>query len=393
MKLGPLTIRLNENGETRIAAKSSSNLPDYWQESTRTTTNLAKWRTMYEQGGLYAEAVDLHWLYALTGYTLVGKNETQVQQVQDYFDRVQITNALREMIIDAKVFGDGFSELLMGQGSMATTPVGLKAIPGDSMWIDKDNYGELLGYEQKFSADATGTPIDTDVVVHLQLDHMAGGTYGQSVMRRAYDEIMADTTTREGTKAGIERHGFPKWKVLVDPDGKKTLTDTEKTAIENTFKDIDADNEFVLFGPIDIQTIDAGGAAQVKEYNDVMVSRVCAAMGVPEELLGLRQGSTDATAVSRIDAFYKKIETYQRIIETCVNRQIIDKLLGVGGAVRIVFDDVSPKDEKAVAEVISTLTGATPLDPWAVISPQWAQQRLDIDPAQHEKEVGEDDDA
>jgi hypothetical protein len=387
MKFGKFEIRYNEpKGETRIEAKSIRNLPSYWNETIRTSANMKIWRIIYEQGGIYAQAVDLYWLYMLTQCTFVGENEKQIKFIEDFFNAVNMSAVLREMIIDARVFGDGFAELLFGQGRLALIPVGIKSVPSDSMWIDLDGYGRLLGYTQKFNEDGVGVPINPSTIVHLQLDHMAGGTYGQSVIKRAYDEIMADTKTRESTSAGIERHGFPKFKVMVDTV-KKAISAAEKTAIDETFKDVAANNEFILYGPIDIQTIDTGGAPNVKEYNDTMVSRVCAAMGVPEELLGLRQGSTDATAVSRIDAFYKQVETYQCVLEDLINKQIIDRIIGIPGAVRVEFADVSPKDEAQIATMIKTVTSSTPMDPWSVVSPQWCQQRLGIDPAVHQKDI------
>ena len=103
-----------------------------------------------------------------------------------------------------------------------------------------------------------------------------------------------------------------------------------------------------------------------------------AALGVPEEILGLRRGSTDATATKRIETYYKKIAAMQRHIARCYNVNIVDKLTAQPGSVKIVFNDVDPKEEIDKARWIAMIMKASD-DPFTVFSKEWIQQQFGLE--------------
>lgn len=363
---------------------------DWFARRDRDRTLLNKYRTIYDQGGLISEAIDLYPLYMLgQGYTLQG-DKTAASQVQAVFNKVGIEDIWWEQIIDALVIGDGFVENVFGRGGAEDRLVGLATIPSETIEIDADGRGVVTGYRQ-----VLGGSLSNDVslapkqVTDLRFISVAGSKYGKSLIGRALDDIQRDTKTAESTAEAIHRHGYPKYHIAVNESGEHTVSDEEMDAIEAEFEDIEKNNEFVTNGPVRISPLDAGGVQHLSEYNDITLQRLIAALGVPEELLGLRRGSTDATAVSRIEAFYKKIGLFQRRLAACYNRNVIDRITGRPGVVKLVFNDASPKDEMQVSQMLSTIMGATPMDPFAVISRRWAQNRLGVDPDEWEKEEGE----
>jgi len=123
--------------------------------------------------------------------------------------------------------------------------------------------------------------------------------------------------------------------------------------------------------------MDRQGIPNAQQYSDLTLQRLAGALGVPGELLGLRIGTTDNTAVSRIDAFYDQIQTYQAALAGAVNRQIIDRITGRPGAVVIEFNDPSPRDEVARAAWITQLMNANKLDPlW--IGEEWIREQFGL---------------
>jgi hypothetical protein len=103
-------------------------------------------------------------------------------------------------------------------------------------------------------------------------------------------------------------------------------------------------------------------------YNNVMVQRVCSAMGVPEEILGLGRGSTEATANVRLQAFYDKISALQKSVAKCYSQQLIDRYTGKPGLVKLVFNDVSPVDETMKADYVLKIVSINPMDPEFIMS-------------------------
>jgi len=361
---------------------------DYFVERQRTVALLKKYQTIYDQGGLIAETIDLYPLYMLgPGYRLEGDKQAAAR-VQEVFDRIGIEDLWWDQIVDAAVSGDGFAENIPGRGRLADSIVALQSIPPETMRIDTDDYGTVLGYRQVLDDLDRGVPFEPRQITHFRLFRRTGRMYGLSLVARALDEILRDTRTSEATAAAVDRHGFPKFHIAVDEQGDAHVSDADMARVEKEFETIEKDNEFVTRGPVRVYPLDAGGIQNLQEYSDVSLQRVCSAMGVPEELLGLRRGSTDATAVSRIEAFYKKVTTLQTRLAATYTKNVVDRITGRPGAVWIVFNDVSPNDEHKTAEMLNRLMTATPLDPFAVVSRRWAQERIGQDPEQWEKDEG-----
>ena len=373
----------------RARVSASGSMRDYFTERQRSMSLLKKYQTIYDQGGLIAEAIDLYPLYMLgSGYRLEG-DERAAAEVQAVFDRVGIIDLWWDQIVDAAVSGDGFAENIPGKGRLLESVVGLKSIPPETMRIDVDEYGVVAGYRQVLDDLDRGTLFEPRQITHFRLFRRTGRAYGISLVGRAFDEILRDTETSEASTAAIRRHGYGKYHIAVDEAGEANVSDEDMAAIEKKFETIQKDNEFITRGPIKIYPLDATGIPNLQAYNDIPLQRLCAALGVPEELLGLRRGSTDATAVSRIEAFYKKITTLQQRLADCYSKNVVDRITGRPGAVRIVFNDVSPDDEFKTADMLNKVMTATPMDPFAVISRRWAQNRIGQDPEEWVKEEGE----
>lgn len=362
---------------------------DYFVERQRSPTLLKKYQTIYDQGGLIAEAIDLYPLYMLgPSYRLEGDQQAAAR-VQQVFDAIGIEDLWWDQIVDAAVSGDGFVENIPGRGRLADTIVALQSIPPETMRVDADEYGTVLGYRQVMDDLDRGVPFEPRQITHFRLFRRTGRLYGISLVARALDEILRDTKTSEATAAAVERHGFPKYHIAVDETGEVGVSDTDMARVEKEFETIEKDNEFVTRGPVKVNHLDVGGVQNLQVYSDVSLQRVCSALGVPEELLGLRRGTTDATAVSRIEAFYKKINTLQTRLAATYTKNVVDRITGRPGAVWIQFNDVSPNDEYKTADMLNKVMTATPLDPFAVVSRRWAQERIGQDPAQWEKDEGD----
>jgi hypothetical protein len=190
-------------------------------------------------------------------------------------------------------------------------------------------------------------------------------------------DIKRDTRVIEATANGICLHGTPKWQIALNknrPDAAKA-SDADWTAFKKEFENINALDNFPTEGDIEMIMHDTAGVPNVQQYSDVSLTRVVSGMGIPGELVGLRQGTTDATAVTRVGAFFKKIKSCQRDIEQMWNI-VIDMRTGVPGLVKMVLNDTDPQDFAKMATAISQLRTGT--DPDAVCPADWCREQLGI---------------
>lgn len=369
--------------KTRVAIGGNGDKDFFGTNRGRNPAQLKRQRTIYEQGGIVADALDCYPTFALkNGWRLEGENENQKDDVYTFFGSFDFDAVLYSELLDGVTFGDGFAENVESRGGTFTSVLPRAS---DTFTIVHAATGTVLGYIQQVLEAGTEKkiPLRPEQVTNYKLIGLGGSIYGYSLIQRAYDDIMRDTTTVEGIATGIKRHGTPKFHVRVGQPGE-LIPQSVIDDIRREFQKLEAKNDFVTNYDVEVNGLDAGGVQNVKEYSDVSVTRMVAALGVPSELVGIRQGSTDNTAVSRIDTFMDKIAWHQDRLARCFNLNVIDRFTQEPGAVKLVLNDANPKDEAANAKWMADYMKATPIDPFSVLPRKYQQERLGIDPDAYE---------
>jgi len=354
--------------------------PALFTQNQRTREGLKKFWKIYVTGGIYAQAIDIYAQSVFAnGYRFEGPDNL-VKIVEDNFAQFNFDSVGTQAIIQALVFGDSIQEIVGSRGNQ-NVPVSILIRDSSTFDIDSDQFGRIKSFTQDI-VDKPKVTLLPKQVVHIQLLPSCD-VYGISLIARAYDDIMRDAMTSEATAAAIKRHGFMKWHIKVGMPGED-VDDDVIDAISSGFEDIETDNEFTTTADVDIIGLDAGGLQQAEEYSNVSLMRVAAALGVPEELLGIRRGSTDATAVVRVDTFLRtKISAIQRTIAREYTLSYIDQLV-TPGQVKLIFNDVREEAEVEKAEWISKMLTATNTNPEAmtemlkIFPAEWIQSQFNI---------------
>ncbi|MDD4136741.1 MAG: hypothetical protein PHT99_02460 [Methanoregula sp.] len=360
---------------------------DLTQDPARNFRAMRNLRNIYLQGSYIAEGVDLFPLYAIgNGYELeideeLGDGEEKKKEVQAFLDRINFYDVMWQLMVDAETVRDGVAEIVMGRGSLGQVPVNVVPRPAECFEFDTDQKGRITTYTQvcdNRGNSITKITLNPERVLHYQFLSRTDSPYGISIVERVVHDIKRDTKVTEAITAGICLHGTPKWHIKANsttPDAPQMST-AERDTLETEFKDFNAKDQFLTEGDVQVVALDTAGVQNVQMYSDVALTRVVAGMGIPGELLGLRQGTTDATAVTRVGAFFKKIKSCQRDVEQMWNTQIIDKITGVPGLIKMKLSDTDPQDFAKMAGAIAQLrTGS---DPDAVAPADWCREQLGV---------------
>lgn len=370
--------------KARFAAYSGSRTTtDLMQDPTRTFTHLRNLRNIYKTGGYISTGIDLYPLYTFgEWYTLEGKGDAAKKKIEQFLDEVNFNQITTTLMTDALVVRDGIAEIVYGNGQLSGTPVNVVVRPSECFEFNTDQKGKIQTYTQKYDNQgnylSNPPSLEPSQVLHYQFALDPTSPYGISLFERGCHDIGRDTRVIDSVTDGIVMHGTPKWQPAVNrnrPDAPP-LSDTDWTAFKDQFKDISANDNFPTEGDIELIMHDTAGVPNVQQYSDVTMARVCAAIGAPAELLGLRQGTSDATAVSRITAFYKQIKLVQKDIERLWNVRIIDKVTGTPGLVKIKLNSASIDEFIRLSIGISQLR--TGMNPDAICPSEWARDRLGI---------------
>jgi hypothetical protein len=375
--------------EPKSYAKASGDKKDVFSKRERDAEHLEKLEVIYAQGGPVSEAIDAYPLSILSpGFRLEGP-EGDVAKVQEVYDRVDIESVLWQLIVESLKIGDGIGELTWGKGQSSAEITGVFPRAAKDFDIVHDDKGRITGYRQvieRTKYDVKYVELKPEEVIHLCLLPVAGAVYGQSLIERAYDEIYRDTDIAEATKEAILAHGFSKFHSKVGKEGESVSADIIDDVSKEFKKLVKGDVQNVTTQrDVDITCLDTG-ELPANAYFEWTTDRLCTALGVPEEILGLGRGSTEATANVRKDAWNDKIGTLQKRVARVVNMQFNDRITRKPGVVKTIFNDVSPKDEIETADLITKLT-SNAADPFMIVSPQWCRARLDIVEEDYQEDI------
>jgi hypothetical protein len=336
-----------------------------------------KFITMYEQGGLISEAFDLYPLFMFSkGYSWEGEPKA-IDQCKEFMKGFDYEQSFNLAVTAPLVVGDGYQEIVKGRGR---TPLGLLYRNPVNFDIVYDEYGLVSGYTQTIKNNIVFNKVikfDEQDIFHTQLIPSLKEGKGTSLMQRALDDITRDTRIAEGTSNAIDRHGTPKWWARVGMAGE-TVPSSVLDDICRKLEELNSKNDIATQYDTDIKMLDTSGVSNVQSYQDASMIRLTTSLGVPGELLGFRQGTTDNTAVSRIGAFLQKISTYQTRFARQLNIQVFDQVTGIPGAAKIKFNSILPSQQAEQAAWIINLIKANPLDPEYYCPKEWVKQVLNI---------------
>lgn len=352
-------------------------------DKTDRRTAIRRFMKNYKRGGPYADAVDAYHLFALAnGYKFVCDpgDEGLKERVVAWCDQphVDFDMILQQGILSAKLAGDAYQEIVPTKDGKDVWTV----LTRDPSTFDKvpDKWGRVEKYVQ-YTKDATGiredkTEIEPDRILNLVIDTLPGGLYGQSIWDRAEDNINQDCDMIESTTKAMHRHGTTKgvWNLGSEDD---RAGDAEIKGFRKEVEEMDAKTDFVVTHDTKYTNIDTTGIPNVDVYSNVSLQRTACALGVPEEMLGLGRGSTEATATVRMDAFLKRITTMQAVVARAYSRKLIDRITGAPGAVWIEFGK-PPQDILKLAQAVAALRAGPDAD--AVAPADWCREQFGVPP-------------
>ncbi len=366
-----------------------------WDDTKDPREKIAKWISRYKRGGPYADAIDAYPLYVLSnGYQFACEEgaEPLKDKVQQWADQehVDLDSVIWQGVLSAILAGDAYQEVI---GTRSGEIWGVVTREPSTFRKEYDAYGRVTGFRQftgtgiKAVGDE-GTPIEPEKIINLILFQSPGEVYGLSIWERADDDIQRDCDIIESTTKAIHRHGTPKqqWDIGTP---ENPASDADFDNVEKEITKIAAKTDFVTSNTR-INMLDTTGVSNFDVYSNISLQRVACSLGVPEEMLGLGRGSTEATATVRMEAFQDKITTIQGVVARTYSRLLLDKITGVPGAVWIEFNDISPEDEAKKATWIAQLRQGP--DPDAVVPADWARTQFGIPPDEDSRALPEEND-
>jgi len=338
---------------------------------------------IYRRGGPVSQAIRVKANFVFSnGYRIEGEVEEINKMVEKELDNLAFEIIGPQAIIDAQVYGDCFHELVRGRGEASNKIIGIVPRSPETFKLEHDEYGVVSSIVQVIKKDmydinAEEIRFNLNDIFRFSMDNLGGAVYGTSIIDQAWNDIHWDAEIAKSTADAIKRHGNARFHIKVGQEGED-VSEQIMRKIDAQFRNLNSKQEFVTTRDIDIVNIDQMGQTNAKLYGEWATMRLSTALGVPEELMGLGRGSTEATANVKLRAFYDDISALQKRFARAFTLQVIDQLTPRPGMCKIVFNDVNPTDQAATAAWLAQMFAATAIDPFAVVPRKYAQDLLGI---------------
>ena len=342
--------------------------------------NVKSWRKIYRRGGPAAACCDTYPQFVMSnGYSFCcdDKDEALKERVEEWADQphVNFESVLWQGVLDAIICGTAFQEIIPDSGQYGVWGI----VPRDASSFEMvyDKYGRIDHYNQIVMEDDFNShkiPIKTDALLSLSMFPVPGEMYGASLVERAYDDIMRDADMIESITTGVHRHGTAKNHVKIGQPGD-SVSQIDMQLVKRAYETVGAKNDWITDANVEILAIDTN-LTRLDAYSNITLQRMAAAFGVPDELLGLGRGSTEATASVRIKAFYGTVTTLQNIVARTYSQHVLDRITGVPGSVWLEFNEVNGDDFTKLATSFAALRQG--MNPDAVVPADWAREQLGI---------------
>jgi hypothetical protein len=370
-----------------FSTKANERVTEYFSDKPRNKRALDENWNIYSQSEVPFAAVMALAYNSVGDWKIHCEDEEIKKKITKFLRKNNWHQIQLDIVRDCCVFGDAFIEKGYGPtGKLA----GLRYRDPRTFQTKIDVKGDIKEYLQTVTINSQSktTTLKPNEVANYQLFTDPGSPYGLALISPVKDTMKRKTIADEGIAAAIDRHGFPKYHIVVKtPEGyaneRPSGSDIDTVAAD--FRNITTKNEIVTTEWIEIHPLDSKGVENVEEYFNYFQASVTCGVLVPQEVLGLGSGSTEATARVRRLMFQKLVRGFQTIIAQITENEVLSELADDKIDVRIVYPDAVPEDDKLIAESISKLMPKS--DPFAVFTQDEIRERFGYPPRELAEKV------
>ncbi len=358
---------LDSEGKPKTTVKAGGKQEgSLFSQKERTEAQLKKyWQYYTQEGTVWAAINSIAYNTVMVGYDIESNDKEAKKIIERWCRKVDLPIHLLNNTIYGLVFGDSFIEIIKNKKQ---APSSLKDVDPQTMEVNFDKYGIVQNYTQSLGKKAGESvpKLDKESICHIRFFPKPNDPYGLSLISPNVDILDKKVRADNAIASAIIRHGTSKlvFSVGSEKDGQLP-PDSVLEAIESEVEDIDEKNEFVVPWNVDVYPIDEKGIQGVEDYYNYFQSQLVLGLLVPGEVLGLGQGSTEATARVRALLYERMIQSFQTQLAAIVEKQLFKKVLQANGYnmedeendvyVKINFRSVTDADESEKAKWMGNL--------------------------------------
>lgn len=308
------------------------------------------------RSGFARAAVDKHLDFMFNrGFHVRSDVKRAEKLINDFIIKESFLNILRQWAGEGLTKGNGFLEV-----SVDTKEIQTKVVNANSMYVDRDKKGKLKGYNQyvgsfdKFDIRKT-IPFTPQEIAHVAFNRVGDDAYGYGIIYAALRNLDNLLRAEKDMHILIQRKAnTPIHAKLGTPEEPATGADVSAFGVKLEY--LNNVHEWATDHRVEFKTIDFGNIGD--KFDTILnhdLNMLFYIFQIPAVLMGMAN-IPEGLAKVQMDAFERRIQSYQEIIEKVIEEQIFKPILNMNGLDAHVEIEWSQPSEESTNQRVAAIT-------------------------------------
>jgi|GEM_PF-6628631 len=241
------------------------------------------------------------------------------KELEDWAEKTNYRDIVRQEAKHLLIYGNSFTEILAP--SML-----LKAVNPETMYVRRNENGELLGYVQQYPS-RTGVEsiyFSTDEIVHASYNKIADNAYGYSIIAPLAQTITNKLNLDQNFQTLLERKANVPYHIRLG-NSEEPATQEDVDAYAEQLHYLGPRTEWVTDHKVEINVLDSAAALpDLSKWTEHLENQIVYGLETPVVLLG-RGNIPEGLAEVQMEAFTRRIKSLRKLIEDAHKTQIFKK--------------------------------------------------------------------
>jgi hypothetical protein len=261
-------------------------------------------------------------------YTDQEQTNEDIADFKLLIEKSEFETVLYEWVWHALVDGTGFLEIVVEDDVFKP-----KLLPTQDMSIQRNEFGDVIGYELENSGGGSAIEYDPYDVAELKFHKHPGDDFGHSLIERCREQANFLRDMEIDLSRFISTKAYPPvlWTLGSEerPWNQKQIDDWLET-VEN----IEPDSMLAVGHDVEhdvVGTSSTSGSAGMLNLDSTfqhLQKRIAAGLGVPAFLLNMDMEASRNSTVALMPKFDRRVQRYRSIIKQSIRYQIFVSILG-----------------------------------------------------------------
>src|SRR3990167_10885838 len=288
---------------------------------------------LYKKFGFVTGVIDKYVDFIVgPGFYVTSEDKRAQKIIEEFLQDINFDTLLRAWVKEGLIKGNGFLEI---GGKNGEIPQGMKVLDANYMFLRRDKFGNILNYAQykgafdKFEKEKT-VEFENHQIAHIALNKVGNDAYGIGIVYPALNTVNNLLQNEKDMHLILSRKAnTPIVAKIGDIDNP--VTADAITSFGKELEWLNNKHEWAVPYYVDLKAIDFGKVGEKFEgVNKYDLDMLFFTFQVPEVLMG-RGSIPEGLAQVQLEAFERRIKSFQSEMEQVIETKIFKRILNAHG--------------------------------------------------------------